>query len=109
MTVGIGPIDQSLLPAEIRDGGTEQRKAYTAALGFERQLIEQLAEQLTATTNRADDAHESAATSSYREQLPGALADAVIAGGGLGLAAQIAASIGPSEPTADPATGAAAA
>lgn len=105
----IGPIDQSLLPTGIRNGGAEQRKTYTAALGFERQLVEQLAKQLAATTNRADDAQESAATSSYREQLPGALADAVIAGGGLGLATQIAAGIGPSEPTTDPATGAAAA
>lgn len=91
----IGPIDRSLLPAEIRNGSAEPRKTYTAALGFERQLVEQLAKQLAATTNRAEDAQESAATSSYREQLPGALADAVIAGGGLGLAAQIAAAIAP--------------
>jgi len=91
----IPPIDQSLLPAEIRSGTDEQRKTYTAALGFERQLVEQLAKQLAATTNRAEEAQESAATSSYREQLPGVLADAVIGAGGLGLAAQIAASIAP--------------
>jgi len=90
----IAPIDQSLLPAEIRNGSADQRKTYVAALGFERQLVEQLAQQLASTTNRDESASESAATASYREQLPGVLADAVIAGGGLGLAAQIAASIG---------------
>lgn len=85
---GVGPIDQALLPAEIRNGTPQQRQAYDAALGFERQLVEQLTKQLTATTG-ADDSQESAATKSYRDLLPGALADAVTAAGGLGLAAQI--------------------
>jgi Rod binding domain-containing protein len=85
---GIGPIDQALLPADVRTGSTQQREAYTAALGFERQLVEQLAKQLGATTG-ADDSKDSAATKSYRDLMPGALADAVTAAGGLGLAAQI--------------------
>lgn len=85
---GVGPIDQALLPAHVRTGTPQQREAYTAALGFERQLVEQLTKQLSATTG-GDDSQESAATKSYRDLMPGALADAVIAGGGLGLAAQI--------------------
>jgi hypothetical protein len=93
---GIGPIDQSLLPAAVRNGTADERKTYAAALGFERQLVEQLAKQLASPTNRDESAPASAASSSYREQHPGVLSDAVIAGGGLGLAAQIAASIGPS-------------
>lgn len=113
MTSGIGAVDQAVLPAEIRTGTTEQRDAYKAALGFERQLVEQLAKQLTATTNRADDAQASAATGAYRDQLPGALADAVVGAGGLGLAAQIAASLAPAgertAPQGDTSTGAVAA
>lgn len=90
----IGPIDQSLLPREIREGSKQQREAYTAALGFERQLVEQLTKQLATTTRTGgEDQQESAATKSYRDLMPGALADAVTAAGGLGLAAQIAQSI----------------
>ncbi|WP_372788453.1 rod-binding protein [Paraconexibacter sp.] len=92
---GVGAIDRSLLPAEIRTGSEQQRQAYTAALGFERQLVEQLAKQLTASARIAgdEDDQESAATKTYRDLMPGALADAVTSAGGLGLAAQIAASI----------------
>jgi len=90
----IGPIDQALPPREVREGSQQQREAYTAALGFERQLVEQLTKQLTASTRTADqDQQDSAATRSYRDLMPGALADAVTSAGGLGLAAQIAQSI----------------
>ena len=86
----VGPIDQALLPADVRAGTKQQREAYTAALGFERQLVEQLAKQLSATTGAEQNGEQdSAATKSYKDLLPGALADAVIGAGGLGLAAQI--------------------
>jgi hypothetical protein len=96
----IAAIDRALLPAAVRDGTQAQRDAYTAALGFEHQLVTQLAEQLSRTTGAGDES--SAATSAMRDQVPGLLADAVVQGGGLGIAAQIAASLAPAGQSATP-------
>ena len=66
--------------------GTEKRTdAERAALGFERMLLVQLTQQLAKSAEPQDDA-SSAAGSAYRDLLPGALADALVAGGGIGLA-----------------------
>ena len=84
---GLAPIDRSLLPADVRQGTKADQERYTAALSFERQLVEQLAKQLADTTKPAgDDQQASAATEHYRQMLPGILADAVAQGGGLGMA-----------------------
>jgi Rod binding domain-containing protein len=85
---GVAPIDRSLLPADVRDGTPEHRKAYTAALGFERMLVAELAKSLSQTAQDGDEGAD-AATSTYRQELPGALADGIVAGGGLGLARQL--------------------
>ena len=90
---GIGPIDQSLLPADVRNGTPQDRKRYEAALGFERMLVAQLTQQLADTAKPADDGDgggESGATSAYRSMLPGTMADAITQAGGLGLARTIA-------------------
>ena len=89
MTASLPPIDRSALPAEIRNGSAQDRKTYTAALGFERMLVEQLAKSMSKTADGDDDSGADAATTTYRDLLPGALADGVIAGGGLGLARQL--------------------
>jgi Rod binding domain-containing protein len=68
-------------------GKTQEEKA---ALGFERQLLVQLTEQL-AKNAMGDEENASAATNAYRDMLPGALADAMVAAGGVGLAANIVA------------------
>jgi len=85
------PIDRSALPPEIRNGSPQDRKTYTAALGFERMLVEQLAKAMNSTAqgDDGDDQAADAATTTYKDLLPGALADGIIAGGGLGLAAQL--------------------
>ena len=88
-TTGIGPIDRALLPPEVRNGTADDRKRYEAALGFERMLVSQLTRQLADTAKPADG-EESCAASAYRDMLPGAMADAIAQGGGLGLARQIA-------------------
>jgi Rod binding domain-containing protein len=90
VTDSLPPIDRSLLPAEIRNGSAQDRKTYTAALGFERMLVSELAKAMNATA-QGDSSEEGAdaATSTYKDLLPGALADGIIAGGGLGLAAQL--------------------
>jgi hypothetical protein len=78
------PIDQASLPADVRGASSDVRARYQAALGFERQLVAQLAQQLTKT------AGESLGSGPYAQLLPDALADAVTEAGGLGLARQLA-------------------
>jgi len=93
----VTPIDQSLLPAAVRNGGTERRKQYEAALSFERTLVTQLTQQLsksfgaTGSGDGDDDggSGDDAVTSQIKQQLPGTLADALMSNGGLGIAAQI--------------------
>ena len=84
-------VDQAALPAEVRNGTQKQKDAYAAALGFERMLVEQLAKAMNSTASSGDGADQAsdAATTTYKDLLPGALADGIIAGGGLGLAAQL--------------------
>jgi Rod binding domain-containing protein len=66
-------------------------KAREAARGFERQLVEQLAQQLVATTKplTGEENEDSADQSAYRDLLPATLADAVEKGGGVGLSAEL--------------------
>ena len=76
---GLPPVDQALLPAGMRSAPAAQRQAYEAALGFERVLVGQLAKQLQASTGEED-------ASPYASLVPDALADGIVADGGLGLA-----------------------
>jgi hypothetical protein len=84
------------LPADVRAAGTEGRQAYGVALDFERRLLEQLTASMAKDLGGGgeDGGDEtggegtggSAATQAYRDMLPGTLAGALTAGGGLGLA-----------------------
>lgn len=80
------PIDQSLLPADVRSGSDADRKNYTAALGFERTLVNELTKAMAETAKPDGDQPQDAATSLYMDMLPDQLADSVIQAGGLGLA-----------------------
>ena len=82
------PIDQALLPADVRTAGDAERKQYAAALGFERTLINELTKVMAETAKPSDDdsQQQDAATSLYMDMLPDQLADSVVAAGGLGLA-----------------------
>jgi Rod binding domain-containing protein len=71
------------LPAGV--GKTQEEKA---ALGFERQLLMSLTEQL-AKSALPEGEGASAATQAYRDMLPGTLADAMVAAGGVGVAASL--------------------
>ena len=86
------PIDNSLLPADVRKGTTADQNRYKTGLAFERQLVEQLTQSMAETTKAQSDAGDgsSAATNSYKEMLPGVMADSIMSAGGLGLAATIA-------------------
>jgi Rod binding domain-containing protein len=94
---GLPPIDQSLLPADVRKGTSADRKQYTAALGFERALVSEMTKTMVATaqpgadgsssSSEGDDSQpQDAASSTYLQMLPDQLADSITAGGGLGLA-----------------------
>jgi Rod binding domain-containing protein len=93
---GLPPIDQSLLPAEVRNGSAQDKKTYAAALGFERTLLNELTKSMadtakpddTASDDSSDDSGSSqdSATSMYMDMLPDQLANGVMQNGGLGLA-----------------------
>lgn len=90
---GVAPIDNTMLPADVRNGSQSDKDDYKAALQFERQLVEQLTQTMADTTKAAtggDDDSSDAATDSYKQMLPGVMADAVMGAGGLGLARTIA-------------------
>jgi Rod binding domain-containing protein len=67
--------------------------ASKAALAFERQLVTQLTKQLAESMKPAEGDSTSAATGAYLDMLPETLADSVMQGGGLGLAAQLSPAI----------------
>jgi hypothetical protein len=91
MSLGaLPPIDQSLLPADIRTAAPARKDAYEAGLGFERLLVQQLSQSLT---DSARDAM--GGDSPYASLLPDALTDGVMTSGGLGLARQLADAIQP--------------
>jgi Rod binding domain-containing protein len=102
VSTALPPIDNSVLPADIRAGSTADQQRYKTALSFERELVQQLTQQLADTTAGSDASGSdgtgsgdgsSAATDSYRQMLPGVLADSVMSAGGLGLARTIAQSM----------------
>jgi Rod binding domain-containing protein len=84
------PIDDRALPADVRAGSQADKTRYKTALAFERELVSQLTEQLAQTSQGDGDSTSSAATNSYKQMLPGVLADSVMQSGGLGLARTIA-------------------
>jgi Rod binding domain-containing protein len=83
-------LDPAVLPADVRNGSAEDKKAYRAALGFERSLLQQLTKSMSDATKTDDDSDEesgeTAATQMYKDMLPDRLADSLIASGGIGLA-----------------------
>jgi Rod binding domain-containing protein len=90
-------VDRSLLPADVRDAGPQRRKEYAAALGFERMLVQQLVQTLADTAKPSEEGD--AATQTYRAMLPDAMADAIAAQGGLGLARDLLPAVPPTRGT----------
>ena len=74
-------ITASALPAEIRKGSAENQKAYRAALGFERLMLQSLVEDMTKSGGLDD--------SPYAGAIEDSVGNALIAGGGLGLGEQL--------------------
>jgi Rod binding domain-containing protein len=96
---GLPPIDQSTLPADIRNGSPERKKSYEAALGFERMFLQELTKTLAQSSgldgsdSSADSGGDSdgsdVATQTYQSMLPQTLTDNLMSAGGLGLARQL--------------------
>lgn len=82
------PIDRAALPQAVREGDAEDRRLYRAALGFERLLLNELLEGMTASA-QAPDEETDAAGEAYRSLVPQTLADALVARGGVGLAPEL--------------------
>ena len=92
-SVGLPPLPAgTALPADVRADGPAAQKEYRTALAFERVLVGQLTQAMQATVPGEDD-DAGAATKTYRDMLPGTMADALVAGGGIGLAADLARSL----------------
>ena len=89
---GIALNTAGIVPADVRKAGKQAEETYRAALGFERMLTEQLTKTMSVSASAlgggedGEEGGETAATSAYKDMLPGQLADAVTNAGGLGLA-----------------------
>jgi hypothetical protein len=96
-------INEALEPASVRDGSPALQQDYDAALSFESVLVNQLAQQLVASSGLSgnssdngsdddgDDSSDSSdpAVSDMTSLIPGALTNSIMSDGGLGLAAQL--------------------
>ena len=98
-------VNPALEPADIRKGGPAAQRAYQVGLAFEQMLVDQLSQELTASTGGSADGTDATssglmgsdpASSTYAQMLPQALSSGVMSGGGLGVAAQIAGALDPS-------------
>lgn len=75
-------------PPELRSAGAGEQQEYRSALAFERVLLGQLTKAMLSTTGGAEQG-ASAASETYEGMLPGTMADALVAGGGIGLASDL--------------------
>ena len=75
------------LPPEIRVAGTGAQQEYRSALAFERVLLGQLTKAMQTTVT--PEGEGSAATKAYKDTLPDIMADALVAGGGIGLSSDL--------------------
>jgi hypothetical protein len=110
---GLPPVDQTLLPAAVRNGPPAAKSAYETALGFESMLVNQLAQEMMATaggsaqTGSSDGSGGSDPMSGGYSTLVGqALTSSIMADGGLGIAQQIATALDPALGAAAPGAGA---
>ncbi len=114
MSEALPPIDESLIPAGVRAGGSKDVQLYEAALSFESMLSQQLTQSLTDTLqpssddsgdSDSDDSSSDAGTSLTLSMLPQALSQSLESSGGLGLAPQLYQALGGTMTTPTTTTG----
>ena len=96
MTVPVGLPTGLTLPPELRSASASEQQDYRSALAFERMLLGQLTKAMQATVSQEGEG--SAATEAYKNMLPDTMADAIIAGGGIGLASDLVRALRTDEP-----------
>ena len=106
------PIDSALLPAEIRNGDAQAKRAYQEGLGFENILVQQLTQQLADTVTSQTDSGDSSSgdsgdsssggilgsdpsTNVFASMIPTALTQSIMSAGGVGIADSLARAIDP--------------
>lgn len=80
------PLAPGAMPADLRSAPKATQDAYRAGLGFEKMLVQQLAKGLEKATQADGEEGGDGASSLHAQAIPSALADGVMAAGGLGLA-----------------------
>ena len=83
--MSLDAISNFSLPADVRSGSAEDKKAYKAALGFEQVMLGQLVKSATESTPLAEGPYAGAVNDAFSSALANA--------GGTGLAAQLYAQI----------------
>jgi hypothetical protein len=78
---GLPQVPESALPAAVRNGSAADKEAYRAALGFEQLLLGQLVKSMAASGPLAEGP--------YAAPVQEAFTGGLIAGGGLGLGAEL--------------------
>jgi hypothetical protein len=81
MIEGLSQISQTALPASVRNGSAKDKEAYRAALGFEQVLLGTLVKSMATTGPLAEGP--------YAAPVQEAFTGSIVAGGGLGLGAQL--------------------
>jgi hypothetical protein len=81
MIEGLPQISETALPAPVRNGSTKDKEAYRAALGFEQVLLGTLVKSMATTGPLAEGP--------YAAPVQEAFTGSIVAGGGLGLGAQL--------------------
>jgi Rod binding domain-containing protein len=98
--IGTAPIDQSKLPADVRNAGPQAQQLYETALSFEQVLLGQLTQELQSSSSAIDGSSgdngsdgSSSSSDSGDSMLMGMLPDAFAQGltgaGGVGIAREL--------------------
>lgn len=113
---GIPSLNVADIPANVRDGNQQAREAYVEGLAFEQILVGELTQQMASTLSGStgvdgtssyygydstgSDSSSSgiglSGASAFGSMIPQALTEGIMAGGGLGIADEIAAAVDPS-------------
>jgi hypothetical protein len=76
---GLATVSDAALPRDVRSGSAEDKRAYKAALGFEKVMLGELVKELTKSTPSLTDGPRADAVTD-------AMTDALANAGGIGLA-----------------------
>jgi Rod binding domain-containing protein len=79
---GLPIVNDAALPADVRNGTADDKKAYRTALGFEQMLVDQMVKSMAGDSGPL-------AEGDYAQTLQTSLSSAIEGAGGLGLAQQL--------------------